>query len=94
MKINYQEDILFKMLIKEIHEKISTLDEYELYEHYKESYCNEWHPLYIRKSLLDIFTGIETQEEQVSKLLEENKKLLRLLNDCPSFGKLRTKYST
>lgn len=91
-KINYKADDLFKTLIEEINKKISTLHGYELYEHYKKSPCNQWHPLYIRKSLADIFTGIESQEEQVKKLIEENKKLLQFLITCPSFLKLRTEY--
>jgi hypothetical protein len=71
---------------------ISELNGYELYNHLSEQNSNRWHPIYIRKPLLDILAGCKSQEEQIIKLLYDSGKLLGLLEKSVSFKQLRIKY--
>jgi len=89
-KIDYEQDEVYNQLLSEISR--DDLYGFEVYEHARETEPNRWHPLYVRKSLSDVLVGLGTQEEQVSKLLDESERMLRFLVNCKSFLSLRQKY--
>ena len=50
---------------------------------------NKWHPIHIRKPLLDVFAGTENYEEQEERFYEAASFLIKLFGDEESFWKLR-----
>lgn len=50
---------------------------------------NKWHPIHIRKPLLDVFAGTEKYEEQEERFYEAASKLIELIAEEESFWKLR-----
>ena len=53
---------------------------------------NKWHPIHIRKPMLDVFAGTSTVEEQADKFYETANELIKMVTDEECFWKLRDEY--
>ena len=63
---------------------------WEFYNHLEEvEKPNKWHPIHIRKPLLDVFAGTENYEEQEERFYEAASFLIKLFVEEESFWKLR-----
>lgn len=63
---------------------------WEFYNHLEEvAKSNRWHPIHIRKPLLDVFAGTENYEEQEERFYEAASFLIKLFAKEESFWKLR-----
>ncbi len=84
-------------MIKKLEIDVGKLgDGWELYDHLNDPDArtkNKWHPVHIRKPMLDIFKGTTTVEEQADQFCENADKLLDIIDMNPFFWKLRNKYS-
>jgi len=54
---------------------------------------NRWHPLYIRRPMLELLRGSVTLQEQEAVYLDVVDKLAKALASCPSFFRLREVYN-
>ena len=65
---------------------------WEFYNHLEDRTVrnpNKWHPIHIRKPLLDVFAGTENYEEQEERFYEAASDLIKLVTEEESFWKLR-----
>ena len=63
---------------------------WKFYNHLEEvERPNRYHPIHIRKSLLDVFAGTESYEEQEKKFYNAASELIKLVAEEESFWKLR-----
>ena len=65
---------------------------WEFYNHLEDRTVkrpNKWHPIHIRKPLLDVFAGTGKYEEQEERFYEAASKLIDLVVEEESFWKLR-----
>ncbi len=53
---------------------------------------NKWHPIHIRKPMLDVFVGTSTVEEQAKRFYETANELIKIVTDEDCFWKLRDNY--
>jgi hypothetical protein len=92
-KIDYEKDQLFHDMVEELSVLCNTSDGYDLYKHFTIEDRNNWHPVYLRKPIAEIFLGTQKQEDQILRVVFETEKLLEILNSCKSFLDLREKYN-
>jgi hypothetical protein len=90
--IYYEHDQSYSDLVVELQSSVTDLDGYEFYNHLIEKDPNRWHPIYVRKSLSEVLVGCETQEDQVTRLVNDSDRLVGLLANSDSFKGLRRKY--
>ncbi len=84
---NYQN--LVNYLQKEI-EKLN--DNWNFYNHIEDEMVtspNPWHPIHIRKPMLDLFRGTSTAEEQDKKFIEATKTILQIITVTEYYVKLK-----
>lgn len=62
---------------------------YQLLEHFHAENPNRWHPFHIRRSMLDLFRGTKTAEEQDQRFVTEVERLVKAVTSCPEFGEFR-----
>jgi hypothetical protein len=68
---------------------------WQLYNHLDDNKIknkNKWHPLHIRKPMLDVFIGSSTIDEQAGIFYEIGQELIKLVTDEDSFWKLRDEF--
>jgi len=53
---------------------------------------NKWHPLYIRKPMIEVFRGTKTNEDQVKRFMDCANEVLPIVLKSEHFINLRTKY--
>lgn len=82
--------------VKIVSKKIKTRnDGWEFYHHLDDNKIgkkNKWHPIHIRKPLLDIFSGTTSIEEQADIFYETANKLIKIVTDEDCFWSLRNDY--
>ena len=89
----YSNWLEYKALVTELTEKALKSDrEWLVYDHVNDKKsCNKWHPLYLECSMLDVFKGTETMEEQEKRFVEIAEDALSLLMSCVSFQSFENK---
>ena len=90
----YTEEKSYKKLVEELlPQKVEQLnDGWQFYDHLKDFEAprkNKYHPIHIRKPMLDVFCGTESGEDQEERFYEAASKLIRLVAEEESFWALR-----
>ena len=90
----YTEEKSYKKLVEELlPKKVEQLnDGWQFYDHLKDFEAprkNKYHPIHIRKPMLDVFCGTESGEDQEERFYEAASKLIRLVAEEESFWSLR-----
>ena len=90
----YTEKKSYKKLVEELlPKKVEQLnDGWQFYDHLKDFEApgkNKYHPIHIRKPMLDVFCGTESCEDQEERFYEAASKLIRLVAEEESFWALR-----
>jgi len=89
----YPHNTNYQQFIKSISKEVEQLNnQWDFYHHIedKSAKCiNKWHPVHIRKPMLEIFRGTETTEEQVEKFMQAAQEIIGLIVKCEHFKKLR-----
>lgn len=87
---------IYKSLVSELSIKIKELDNgFELYNHFEDEEVEEknlWHPIHIRKPMLEVFKGTTTAEEQEEKFIEHVNMILPIVIDSLNFQALRKQF--
>ena len=82
--------------VSNVSTKIATLNNgWEFYNHLNDCEAqrkNKWHPIHIRKSMLDVFIGTTSVEEQADIFYQTAIEVLKIVTDEDSFWKLRNHY--
>lgn len=82
----------YKKLVEELlPKKVKLLnDGWQFYNHLDDHNApNKYHPIHIRKPMLDVFCGTESGEDQEERFYEAASKLIRLVAEEESFWVLR-----
>ena len=97
----YNEEKHYKKLVEELPKKVKQLNGgWQFYNHLDDPNVlekNEYHPIYIRKPMLDVFCGTESCEDQEERFYEAASELIKLVVEEESFWMLREvskEYST
>lgn len=90
----YTEEKSYKKLVEELlPKKVEQLkDGWQFYDHLKDFEAprkNKYHPIHIRKPMLDVFCGTESGEDQEERFYEAASKLIRLVAEEESFWAFR-----
>ena len=90
----YSKEKSYKKLVEELQpKKVEQLnDGWQFYDHLKDFEAprkNKYHPIHIRKPMLDVFCGTESCEDQEERFYEAASKLIRLVAEEDSFWTLR-----
>ena len=89
----YPNNLNYQNLIKNISDRIGVLNkQWDVYHHIKDTSAtriNKWHPLHIRKPMLELFRGTETTEEQVKQFMQAAEEVVTLMLTSKHFEKLR-----
>lgn len=90
----YTEEKSYKKLVEELlPKKVEQLnDGWQFYDHLKDFEAprkNKYHPIHIRKPMLDVFCGTESCEDQEERFYEAASTLIRLVAEEESFWALR-----
>ena len=90
----YTEEESYKKLVEELlPKKVEQLnDGWQFYDHLKDFEAprkNKYHPIHIRKSMLDVFCGTESGEDQEERFYEAASELIKLVVEEESFWSLR-----
>lgn len=92
----YKNNPHYIALINNISEIIVSIgDGWDFYNHledHKQITKNKWHPIHIRKPLLDVFAGTTTVEEQVDKFYNTANEIVKLIVEDNNFWLLRENY--
>ena len=83
----------YKKLVAVLQKKVEQLnDGWEFYNHLDDHNApnkNKYHPIHIRKPMLDVFCGTESCEEQEERFYEAASELIKLVAEEDSFWALR-----
>lgn len=81
----------WEKLVEELSKKVKRLkDGWEFYNYLDDHNSpNKYHPIHIRKPMLDVFCGTESCEDQEDRFYEAASKLIRLVAEEDSFWALR-----
>ncbi len=81
----------YKKLVEELSKKVEQLkDGWEFYNHLDDHNApNKYHPIHIRKPMLDVFCGTESCEDQEDRFYEAARELIKLVAEEESFWALR-----
>lgn len=94
----YSNDLIYKEFIKKLASEIAKLNlDLDFYEHHADKTIqnyNNWHPIHIRKPMLELFKATQTTEEQQTAFIETASKILNAIIDCEEFWQIRQSYST
>ena len=89
----YTREDNYKKLVEKLPKKVEQLnDGWEFYNHLEDPNVlnkNKYHPIHIRKPLLDVFAGTESGEDQEDRFYETASKLIKLVAEEESFWALR-----
>ena len=89
----YNEENHYKKLVEELPKKVKQLnDGWQFYDHLKDFEAprkNKYHPIHIRKPMLDVFCGTESCEDQEERFYEAARELIKLVVEEESFWALR-----
>ncbi len=90
----YPKEKSYKKLVEELlPKKVEQLnDGWQFYDHLKDFEAprkNKYHPIHIRKPMLDVFCGTESCEDQEERFYEAASTLIRLVAEEESFWALR-----
>lgn len=89
----YPKSAKYKALVDSLRDAVCKLgDNWQLYDHLSDKTANDknyWHPIHIRKSMLDVFKGSLTADEQAQIFYSEAGKLIGLVNEQKHFWELR-----
>lgn len=82
--------------VKNVSRKITTTcKDWEFYNHLENNEAlrkNRWHPIHIRRPLLDVFAGSTTLEEQASRFYHSANVILKIIAEEECFWSLRNDY--
>ena len=86
----------YTKLIDNLSKKVAKLnDGWQFYNHLGDSKIktkNKWHPIHIRKPMLDVFLGSISIEKQAEVFYETANKLIKLVSSEDHFWELRNEY--
>lgn len=90
----YTEEKSYKKLVEELlPKKVEQLnDGWQFYDHLKDFEAprkNKYHPIHIRKPMLDVFCGTESCEDQEDRFYGAASELIKLVAEEESFWSLR-----
>jgi len=93
----YPSDPDYTDFIKKVSEKVTALNNgWEFYHHLddrKPGPQNKYHPIHIRKPMLDVFVGKTTIEEQDDIFYQTANQIIKIVTDENCFWALRSKYN-
>ena len=79
--------------VKIVSKKITDLNNgWEFYHHLDDNEVknkNKWHPIHIRKPMLDVFVGSKTIEEQTNRFYETANQIIKIVTDEACFWFLK-----
>lgn len=82
----------YQQLVRELAEKAKkSSHSWTHYHHYEEAEAksrNDWHPLYLEYSMLELFKGTAKAEEQEQRFIGKAEEALAMLLSCPAFEQL------
>ena len=88
----YKKNEHYRELLCNVQQKLNDESKgWEFYNHLEDRTVrnpNKWHPIHIRKPLLDVFAGTENYEEQEERFYEAASFLIKLFGEDESFWKL------
>ncbi|MBO9702243.1 MAG: hypothetical protein J7604_18685, partial [Sporocytophaga sp.] len=92
----YPNNLLYQEFIKELEVALKEVDTgFELYNHSVDDTVevkNCWHPIHIRKPMLEVFRGTQTAEEQDKIFIKNVMMILPMITDSVTFQKLRKEF--
>ena len=94
---DYPRNILYQNFIKNLRGLNNIIDpDIDFYEHLQDSTKQEhnpWHPIHIRKPMIDLLKGTKTTLDQQQRCIELASKILTAIMECNEFKELREEYS-
>ena len=83
---------MYQQLVRELAEQANkSSHNWTHYHHYEEAEAksrNNWHPLYLEYSMLELFKGTAKAEEQELRFIERAEEALKMLLACPALEQL------
>jgi len=80
-------------LVNKLSKKVASLQNgFQFYDHLADTEIkskNKWHPIHIRKPMLNVFIGSSTVEEQANAFYRTANDLIKLVTEEESFWRLR-----
>ncbi len=91
----YPSDPHYKEMVSNLAREVGKLNNgWQFYNHLDEvEKPNSWHPIHIRKPMLDVFAGTLNAEEQDKVFSNEAKALIKTVTDENYFQRLRADYN-
>ena len=97
LRKDYSQNILYKNLVSKLSEKIKILNEnLDFYNHLEDQNKTEhnlFHPIHIRKPVIELFKNSKTHIEKINKCIDLSSKVLNVIMECDEFMELRNEYS-
>lgn len=88
----YPKSETYKAFVNLIEKQIKELNQgWNFYHHIEDKDAkkiNKWHPIHIRKPMLEIFKGTMTTEEQDARFMESAEQILNIIFKCDEFNDL------
>lgn len=89
----YPDNLFYINLVNELSDEINKIgDLWDFYHHIQDKSLvnyNYWHPIHIRKPILELFRGTKTWEEQEKRVNDAINQILPLVINSENFKKLR-----
>lgn len=89
----YPDNLFYINLVNELSDEINKIgDLWDFYHHIQDKSLvnhNYWHPIHIRKPILELFRGTKTWDEQEKRVNDAINQILPLVINSENFRKLR-----
>jgi hypothetical protein len=89
----YEQFVSFNNLVSELNEKVPAINTgWMVYNHLQDKSIikpNRWHPIHIRKPLLELLRGTTTQEEQAKVVFKQVESILCIIASSENFRQLQ-----
>ena len=79
---SYHQSKTYKSLVSYLENEISKLNGWNFYHHIEDDNVekkNYWHPIHIRKPMIDLFEGTITAEDQEKRFIEATKEIIPII---------------
>lgn len=93
---NYEQTETYNQLRSAMEAKIKeACPDYQFFDHLANSPApNKWHPIHIRKPMLEMLRGTRDGNEQEKRFIDETTRLLRCVTSCPEYRAFRDSLHT
>ncbi len=89
----YPTSAAYQSFVSKISKEISVLNQgWNFLNHLEDKSAkeiNRWHPIHIRKPILELFVGTLTAAEQANRFMENAKQILDIIFNCDEFAHLK-----